>query len=287
MKTVAVHNGKFHADDVFSIAILRKIYPELEVIRTRDPEKLASVDARVDVGMKYNPETLDFDHHQSESAGERENGISYASVGLIWKHFGMELVNSLQAWTAIDESLIQPLDADDCGISTYETTKGVSPYTIPKIIARMNPNWKEDASSDQQFEKSVAFATLILERELLTANNQAAADQIILEALEKRTDKRYLILETYCPYKKLIKDYPELLYVIFQGTGQWCINAVEEKEFVSKKLFPKSWWGLEKEELRNISGIETADFCHKTGFFFACQTKEDALLAVEKSLEQD
>jgi len=88
MKIIAVHNGEFHTDDVFAVAILKLIYPNLIAIRTRDKDKLKEVDARVDVGFKYDPSSGDYDHHQKEGAGKRKNGVPYASAGLIWKHFG-------------------------------------------------------------------------------------------------------------------------------------------------------------------------------------------------------
>ena len=40
MKKMAVHNGTFHADDVFGVALMQSIYNNLEVIRTRDEELL-------------------------------------------------------------------------------------------------------------------------------------------------------------------------------------------------------------------------------------------------------
>ena len=35
---IAVHEGKFHADDVFAAAILTLVFPKIKIIRTRDEE---------------------------------------------------------------------------------------------------------------------------------------------------------------------------------------------------------------------------------------------------------
>ena len=91
---IAVHDGVFHADDVFAVAILKIINEDIEIIRTRDDEVLATADMRLDVGGRYNPETGDYDHHLVQGAGERKNGIPYASCGLIWKHFGMQIAKT-------------------------------------------------------------------------------------------------------------------------------------------------------------------------------------------------
>ena len=90
---VATHSGSFHADEVFALATLRLHFGVIGIIRTRDPEELAACDLRIDVGRKYDPESGDFDHHQGD-AGERANGIRYASFGLVWKSFGAQVCGS-------------------------------------------------------------------------------------------------------------------------------------------------------------------------------------------------
>jgi len=60
---IATHDGIFHADDVFSVAILKTIFPESVIVRTRNLEILARCNYRVDVGGKYDSK-FDFDHHQ-------------------------------------------------------------------------------------------------------------------------------------------------------------------------------------------------------------------------------
>jgi uncharacterized UPF0160 family protein len=47
---LATHNGTFHADDVFGVAVLQLLHPGAELVRTRDPETIAKADFAVDVG---------------------------------------------------------------------------------------------------------------------------------------------------------------------------------------------------------------------------------------------
>ena len=49
-KTIATHNGNFHADDVFSVAALKSLFPSFKLIRTRDLKIIARADIVVDVG---------------------------------------------------------------------------------------------------------------------------------------------------------------------------------------------------------------------------------------------
>jgi uncharacterized UPF0160 family protein len=64
----------------------------------------------LDVGDIYNPDQFRFDHHQAGGAGKRENDISYASCGLIWKHFGNIQpckYNNLQFFSISENSKLQ------------------------------------------------------------------------------------------------------------------------------------------------------------------------------------
>ena len=84
---IATHGGSFHTDDAGGIAAVLLIFNK-KVIRTRDPNKLALANILVDVGGEYDPSKDLFDHHQRGGAGARENGVPYASFGLVWKKYG-------------------------------------------------------------------------------------------------------------------------------------------------------------------------------------------------------
>ena len=87
-KKIVTHNSTFHADDVFAVATLLIIEPDAEVIRTRDENIISSADYVVDVGQIYDKDKKRFDHHQLGGAGKRDDGIEYASFGLVWKEYG-------------------------------------------------------------------------------------------------------------------------------------------------------------------------------------------------------
>ncbi len=68
--------------------MLGLVHGPLQIVRTRDEALLAAADVRVDIGGRSDPASGDFDHHQRGGAGERANGIRYASFGLVWRHHG-------------------------------------------------------------------------------------------------------------------------------------------------------------------------------------------------------
>ncbi len=84
----STHDGRFHADEIFALAVLNLFYPDLEIVRSRDEGVYKNADIIVDVGHVYEPDNLIFDHHQRSFALKRESGIPYASFGLVWKHYG-------------------------------------------------------------------------------------------------------------------------------------------------------------------------------------------------------
>ena len=113
---VATHDGSFHADEVFALAALSLLDDALEIVRTRDADRLAAADLRVDVGFASDPATGDFDHHQKGGAGERPNGVRYASFGLVWREYGARVcAGDAEVAERVDQSLVQGIDANDTG----------------------------------------------------------------------------------------------------------------------------------------------------------------------------
>ena len=78
--TAFTHSGKFHADDVFSAALLLYLNPEITIIRgNRVPEDFDGI--VFDIGRGR------YDHHQKDSR-VRENGIPYAGFGTSMSRLG-------------------------------------------------------------------------------------------------------------------------------------------------------------------------------------------------------
>ena len=289
METVAVHGGAFHADDVFAVAILKSIYPDLRVVRTRDPKKLRGADARVDVGNKYNHKTKDYDHHQREMAGKRDNGIPYSGVGLIWKHYGRNLVEE-DVWRNVDKRLIQNIDAEDNGVRTY-IVQGIFPYFIDEMIKSFNPQWPDITMEnfDESFGEAVEIAIKVLKAEIERAKSVLKAKKIFLDAVSKSESKDYVILDEYIPNGEVAVEETDLKYVVFRDTVEnyWLIKAVPKSLLKrgNRKDLPKGWGGLIGEELEKVSDVKGAMFCHWALFLAGAETKEAILEMLEKALK--
>lgn len=113
---IGTHSGTIHADDVFACAALKILFPEAEIVRSRDPAILAACDILVDVGGKHDPSSFAFDHHQEGGGGVRENGIEHSAFGLVWKRFGNEIcMGSAEIARMIGKRIVAAIDANDNG----------------------------------------------------------------------------------------------------------------------------------------------------------------------------
>ena len=286
-KTIATHNGNFHADDVFSIAAFKSIFPSFKLIRTRDLELISKADIVIDVGGEYDSDTDRFDHHQRGGAGARANGIPYSSFGLIWKKYGLEICQGNQdVANAVDVGLVSTIDAIDCGHATG-VSSGIS---LSHTISMFNPTWQEDSHFDDCFDEAVDFASRVLARFIASASGGISAKEIVAKAIENAEDPRVIVLEKYIPWKRTVHALSkEALYMIYPSqTGQWRIQAVpvEPGSFEDKKSLPKPWAGLSDQALKDVTGIEDAMFCHNGLFIAGAESFESTMKMASMALKE-
>ncbi len=284
--TIATHNGNFHADDVFSVAALKCVFPAFNLVRTRDLEVIGKADIVLDVGGIYDAGAGRFDHHQRGGAGERENGIPYSSFGLIWKKYGLEICAGNQDLAnSVDAGLVSVIDAIDCGY-----VKGVSEgISLSHTISMFNPTWQEESDFDACFNEAVSFASRVLARFMASANGGISAKEIVAKAIENAQDPRVIVLEQYTPWKRTVHTLSEqALYVVYPSSaGQWRIQTVpvELGSFEDRKSLPTPWAGLSDKELQDVTGINDAMFCHNGLFIAGCQSLESTMKMAAMALE--
>lgn len=286
VRTIGTHNGRFHSDDVFSVALLKSLYPHANVVRSRDPEELSACDIVLDVGGAYDVATRRFDHHQPGGAGSRPNGINYSAFGLIWQEYGLQYCQqNEEAWRRLDRGFVSSFDAYDNGQKTYEITVEDAKVTELQDLFDnyLNPNLGESAELadfDRQFDVAVGIATLILERAMLRKVAEVDSEQYFYETWSKSPDKRYVVLEKFATSGEKAEDMPELLYYVYQAPNKaWNIKAIppEKGSYTPKKPFPESWAGLRDAELAAETGVADAVFCHNGRHLCGASSREGAL----------
>lgn len=295
-KICVTHNGAFHTDDLFATATLSILNNRnIKIIRTRDPKVIATGDYVYDVSGDYNPEKNIFDHHQKGGAGNRDNGIPYSSFGLIWKTYGEKICGSKEVADRIDIKIVQPIDAKDNGFDILTPKiEGVTPYSAQEIFMAFYPTWKEDNSDiDNIFKNEVKRITLLLLREIEVSRADVEGEEIIVDSYNRAPDKKIVIIERSLPrylIQNTLPKFPEPIYFIYPSghDDSWKVEAVREdlSTMKSRKFFPEAWRGLMNSdaELRRLTEVNDALFCHQSGFFAHVKSKEGAIKLAEKAL---
>lgn len=289
--TIVTHNGNFHADDVFAVAMLqmaiRKALPDaaVRIIRTRDNGMINQSDFVVDVGGKYDPQQGLFDHHQKEGAGSRSNGVPFASAGLVWAEFGESLCGNKAVAEEVDRLIIQKLDAADCGYSGQNLDR-----TYSSIISDFNPSWDDNSGLiDEAFANAVKFAKQVLSNAIGHAIADQKARQIVIN--DSIVDGRVLILDSYIPWSEaVIGQMPEILFAVFPDlVGSWKVQGVPLKigSFENRLRLPAEWAGLQGADLDKVAGIDGCVFCHNGRFIAGHATKAGAIALAKKAVQDD
>jgi len=317
-KTIGTHSGTFHCDEVMACYLLRMTqeYKAARIIRTRDYSVLEKLDCVVDVGDVYDPSTNRFDHHQrsfSDTFGGKYSTIRLSSAGLIWKHFGLEVLGNLTGitdpstldllHTNIYRSLFLALDAIDNGVTPYdikEPAKYSDTTTLAQRVSRINPPWNfSDKDADSRFEKAMQFCKLeflvVLDYYL---SQWLPARQIVKDSLEARLEVHpsggIVRLSTFCPWKSHIQQLEEekgviVYYVLYQdSSSNWRVQCVEVpgQEFCSRLPLPEEWRGKRDQALAEVSGVQDAGFVHHSGFIGGAKSYEGVLAMANISLGQ-
>jgi uncharacterized UPF0160 family protein len=279
---IATHDGSFHADEVFAIAALGLLGEPIEIIRTRDRDVLAGADVRVDVGFRYNPSTGDFDHHQRDFDGVRDNDVRYASFGLIWREYGVRVCDGDQEVAdAVDASLVQGVDANDTGQLLAETLiDGAYALTINGVIGGFNGRWDETLTPEQErlrFDEALDLARGVVAREVLSAASGRRAVRVVREAIAAAADPRLIELPVNAPWKQvLVPEAPAAVYVIYPKRQGFGLEAVPRElgSFENRRDLPAAWGGLEGEDLVAVTGVPDAVFCHAKRFLVVASSRE-------------
>ena len=278
----STHDGRFHADEIFALAVLKLIFPDLEIVRSRNENVYKNVDIIVDVGGVYDSENLIFDHHQRNFSIKRESGIPYASFGLVWNKYGKLLCGSSEASEYIDSMIVQAIDADDNGIEIFETTvDGIPFHSLSDIIESFVPRYVNDEKVQKGFGHALNFATSYMKRQIKLAKELfEVALPNIRNAIKVAEDPQILIFQKFDKtwLNFISQESEKARFVIFPTHRKtWAIRSVPQKgkKFEYCKLLPSEWGGRQKD-FAAISGVHDALYCHNGCFLAEAETFEGA-----------
>lgn len=286
------HAGKFHADEVFGTVLLEKIFDNVQLIR------LAEVDAfNLEGKIVFDIGGGKFDHHQIGGNGARESGIKYAAFGLLWKEYGKELLNKMNAenvedcYKMFDKNFVLFIDAGDNGQIPFENID-IKLETLSDVIEGFNPNWDEDTDSDIKFMEAIEIARKIFNNKIESVIAKCKAKEFVEHAIEE-SQNCILVLKQFMPYQEFVLESANpkaqgILYAVFKSNRNgYNVRALPAKlgSFENRKKLPEKWCGLRNEELQKVTGVKTATFCHNAGFICVAETMEDAMKLAELAVK--
>ena len=325
--TIATHDGAFHCDEALGCHLLRRTraFAGAAIDRSRDGERWAKADVVIDVGAVYDAEKRLYDHHQREFAETfgRGFGTKLSSAGLVYKHYGEEIVREAltrakrgeapdektveKIYVKMYEEFIEGVDAIDNGVNMYDTdakAKYKDNTGLSARVKRLNPAWDEPFTPEkqmEQFEKAVALTGGEFDDVLeYYASKWLPARSHVESALDKaksvHESGEILYLETFCPWKEHLYELeaerqmttlPK--FVLWQDPKGFRVSTISlsPSSFEFRKGLPTAWRGLRDDDLSKASGIPGCVFIHAAGFIGGNATYDGALAMAVAGLQMD
>ncbi len=320
---IATHDGTFHADETTACAILTYLYDNNTIIRSRDSLELEKADIIIDVSNQNDDKH--FDHHSKDFTLCRDNGIKYATAGLMWKKFGIDYLKLVakkeleftpsakviqNAFLRIDENFMSMIDLNDNGQLTSYVEKISSPKNeseqaivdelnelyqaspdIPYIVAMMNLPNQTGADQDKAFLNTVKMLRTIL---LNSAINALSTESGIEKVLEFYKGGPMLIMHERLPWTSAVLNnldiFKDCLIAVYPDRKlRWRVQSLpmsKAQRFKNRLSAPVAWRGLNDKDLDAITGLKNTTFIHKSGFTGGASTFEDNLELAKLWLEK-
>lgn len=302
---VVTHTAPHHGDEIFSTGMLALLF-DLVMYLTRDVEFI-NVIANLrnvivyDVGNVFDPDKKRFDHHQKGFSECRPDGTVYSSAGLIWQHYGEDIVKKLGGpeidETAakviaanVDDILVKGIDAFDNG---HRDDHGF--MSVSAAVELFNPSWNEGTDKEAAFLEACGVAEKILRRTIETTIAVYLGREPVEKAIETADSPVLVIDKNIDGWREtvLASENPKaknLLYGVFLADdgSKWNVQAIPpslDNMTGQRKPFPEAWRGLRDTGLAEVTGVDSAIFCHNNGFFASAKTKEGAIELAKKAAE--
>ena len=283
------HSGGFHADELLSSVVLRQLFPQAELKRTRDRQWLTPAADKIiyDVGGNYNAEQQIFDHHQRPGP-LREDEQPFSSFGLIWAHYGRDYLAALDVpaddieaiHTTFDTKFVLPIDLLDNGAMEPSVAGPLSILTLPSLLGSLKPMFDDTSptADDDAFLTALPIATNFVEATIRNLAAKSRAKSIVFAAIAKAGKSPILELPMGMPYRSAL-DQTEADHIMFMVNPRgedWTLNGIKlsSETFDQRADLPAEWAGLTDAALENASGVKGAKFCHNARFIAVANSRE-------------
>ncbi len=284
-RSLGIHNGSFHADEVTACAflLLYDLVDKEKVIRTRDAKSLEKCEYVCDVGGVYDPKKKRFDHHQIDYPGV------LSSAGMVLTFLKDEGYINESLYDTYNKVLVMGVDAHDNGLSKIE--EGVCSFS--QVISNFLPIHYEAKSEemDKAFFDAVDFVYGHLTRIRDRVHYAHECKEIVRKTMEGASS--FLMFDRPIPWMESFFELGGELhsaeFVIMPSSNHWKLRGIPpslQERLKVRRPLPEAWAGLLEQDLKKVSKIQGAIFCHKGRFISIWETKEDALKALHIAMQR-
>jgi len=289
---LVTHSGGFHADELLSSVILTRLFPQAELVRSRDAAWTTPAPDKIiyDVGRAYDADAQIFDHHQRPNP-LREDGQPYSSFGLIWAHYGRDYLRAFgvpdadidDIHSSFDNGFVLPIDLVDNGDLAPATAGQLAGLTLPALLGTLKPVFDDRCADadDRAFAAALPIARAFIEGSIAGKAAKRRAEAVVLEAIAQAGQSRVLELPMGMPFRKAIETAgaDHLLFVVHPRDSDWAITGIRLSGdgFEQRADLPAAWAGLTDDALEAACGVKGAKFCHNGLFIAVASTREAAL----------
>ena len=298
--TIITHDGRLHADEATSVAILLRLSPQALVIRSRD-QRFLETDSKasviLDQGEVYDATRLRFDHHQPDRP-RRDDGTPYSSLGLVWKHYGAwylersgvapDLVDRVHQ--RIENQFVRPIDILDNREVDPAAVSSFAGLSYPTLIENFNISSRTPSKEDEDaaFHRASEFAASVLETMAHQVAEEITAQDRILDRILVHDGGPILELDAPIPFSGALQvsQAEHIEMVLHPRRDDWalCAVPVAPGRFAMRRLMPCSWAGLQGPELARVTRIPGAKFCHLRRFIATAENYRDIRAMGEQAI---
>jgi len=256
---VITHDTSFHADEVIAVALLKYIGYNVDLVRTRNPQVLATSIADpsvavLDVGGEHNPLMFNFDHHQDMTL--------QSAAGLIYENFKNRICPPEAQ--PFFEKFIGSIDAMDTNRDNIFELMNALPSgfrNTSSLIGRFNRDVTNATEQFAQFEKALDFATVIIENEIYAALKKAKSEADYAGRTVLANN-----VAVFDEYSTVWKSKKEHVFVVLPHANGWQIQTID----TTVATVPES-----------ISESKGFIFRHGSGFMAVVKDKDVAVSFAE------
>lgn len=273
------------------------------------------------VRLRFDHHQKTFQHTLSSlrpELGDKWSKVRLSSAGLIYAHFGEKVIRQIlkqekgvdatdeclrKVYEKVYDNFVEEMDGIDNGVPQFadEPVYRISTDLCSRVGA-FNQQWNslDDFDEMGQFEKAKTLVGAeFTDKVLYFGTVWWPARAIVDEAICKRHDilpsGEIIELSQMCPWKQHLFDLEKEHGI--EGQIKYCVSAsspedwrvisvsVTASSFVCRKFLPEPWRGLRDDQLRDISGVCDATFCHATGFIGGAKSRKSALQMASNGLE--